>query len=96
MSTPRTVRLSPNDNVVVAVDPVPEGTPAAGVTWMSRWLKVYAAFAALAVSWTANVCPPADFRVTVKGCVPASAAVKVYAAGSAASVSLLLNATVPV
>ena len=32
MSTPRTVRLSPNDNVVVAVDPIPEGASAAGVT----------------------------------------------------------------
>ena len=32
MSTPRTVRLSPNDNVVVAVDPIPEGAAAAGVT----------------------------------------------------------------
>src|SRR5947209_17598561 len=32
MSTPRTVRLSPNDNVVVAVDPIPEGAAAAGAT----------------------------------------------------------------
>ena len=30
MSTLRTVRLSPNDNVVVAVDPIPEGAQAAG------------------------------------------------------------------
>src|SRR2546423_2759770 len=36
MSTPRTVRLSPNDNVVVAVDPIPEGAAAAGVTAPAR------------------------------------------------------------
>ena len=39
MSTPRTVRLSPNDNVVVAVDPVPEGASAAGVTARARVMR---------------------------------------------------------
>jgi altronate hydrolase len=39
MSTPRTVRLSPNDNVVVAVDPVPEGAAAAGVTAKARVMR---------------------------------------------------------
>ena len=39
MSTPRTVRLSPNDNVVVAVDPIPEGTSAAGVTARARVMR---------------------------------------------------------
>src|SRR5947208_7304122 len=32
MSTPRTVRRSPSDNVVVGVDPIPEGAAAAGGT----------------------------------------------------------------
>ena len=32
MATPRTIRLSPDDNVVVAVDTIPQGTAAAGVT----------------------------------------------------------------
>src|SRR5262245_57378208 len=39
MSTPRTVRLSPNDNVVVAVDPIPEGAEAAGVTAKARVMR---------------------------------------------------------
>src|SRR5437763_12252002 len=39
MSTPRTVRLSPNDNVVVAVDPIPEGATAAGVTARARVMR---------------------------------------------------------
>src|SRR5437868_6327727 len=39
MSTPRTVRLSPNDNVVVAVDPIPEGAAAAGVTARARVMR---------------------------------------------------------
>ncbi len=39
MSTPRTVRLSPNDNVVVAVDPIPEGASAAGVTAHARIMR---------------------------------------------------------
>ena len=39
MSTPRTVRLSPNDNVVVAVDPVAEGVSAAGVTARARVMR---------------------------------------------------------
>ncbi len=39
MSTPRTVRLSQNDNVVVAVDQVPEGTAAAGVTARARMMR---------------------------------------------------------
>ena len=39
MSTPRTVRLSPNDNVVVAVDPIPEGASAAGVTARARVMR---------------------------------------------------------
>src|SRR6266567_125518 len=39
MSTPRTVRLSPNDNVVVAVDPIPEGSAAAGVTARARVMR---------------------------------------------------------
>src|SRR5437660_11379617 len=39
MSTPRTVRLSPNDNVVVAVDPIPEGAAAAGVTAKGRVMR---------------------------------------------------------
>ena len=38
MSTPRTVHLSPNDNVVVAVDPIPEGS-AAGVTARARVMR---------------------------------------------------------
>ena len=39
MSTPRTVRLSPNDNVVVAVDPIAEGASAAGVTAKARVMR---------------------------------------------------------
>ena len=39
MSTLRTVRLSPNDNVVVAVDPIPEGSAAAGVTARARVMR---------------------------------------------------------
>src|SRR5947199_3019826 len=39
MSTPRTVRLSPNDNVVVAVDPIPEGATAAGVMARARVMR---------------------------------------------------------
>ncbi len=39
MSTLRTVRLSPNDNVVVAVDPVPEGGSAAGVAARARIMR---------------------------------------------------------
>ena len=39
MSTPRTVRLSPNDNVVVAVDPIPEGSATAGVTARARVMR---------------------------------------------------------
>src|SRR6478735_3322524 len=39
MSAPRTVRLSPNDNVVVAVDPIPEGASAAGVTARARVMR---------------------------------------------------------
>src|ERR1044071_4394949 len=39
MSSPRTVRLSPADNVVVAVDPVAEGASAAGVTAKARVLR---------------------------------------------------------
>ena len=39
MSTPRTVRLSPNDNVVVAVDPIPEGASAAGATARARIMR---------------------------------------------------------
>src|SRR5947199_219092 len=39
MSTPRTVRLYPNDNVVVAVDPIPEGAAAAGVTAKARVMR---------------------------------------------------------
>src|SRR3954452_1283635 len=39
MSTPRTVRLSPSDNVVVAVDPIPEGAAAAGVTARARVMR---------------------------------------------------------
>jgi len=39
MSTPRTVRLSPNDNVVVAVDPIPEGSVTAGVTARARVMR---------------------------------------------------------
>src|SRR3954466_7936907 len=39
MSTPRSVRLSPNDNVVVAVDPIPEGAAAAGVTARARVMR---------------------------------------------------------
>src|ERR1044071_5775057 len=39
MSTPRTVRLSQNDNVVVAVDPIPEGSAAAGVTARARVMR---------------------------------------------------------
>src|SRR5947208_11574622 len=38
MSTPRTVRLSTNGNVVVAVDPIPEGAAAAGVS--AKWRGV--------------------------------------------------------
>jgi altronate hydrolase len=36
MTTPRTVHLSPDDNVVVAVDAVPQGTSAAGATARER------------------------------------------------------------
>jgi altronate hydrolase len=36
MNTPRTIRLSPHDNVVVAVDPVSPGGVAAGVTALAR------------------------------------------------------------
>jgi len=39
MSTPRTVRLSSNDNVVVAVDPIAEGAAAAGVTARTRVMR---------------------------------------------------------
>src|SRR5689334_3307007 len=39
MSTPRTVRLSPADNVVVAVDPIAEGAAAAGVTARARVMR---------------------------------------------------------
>src|SRR6187402_702852 len=39
MNMPRTVRLSPNDNVVVAVDPVAEGASAAGVTARARVMR---------------------------------------------------------
>ena len=39
MSSPRTVRLSPNDNVVVAVDPIAEGASAAGVTARARVMR---------------------------------------------------------
>src|SRR5262245_26912564 len=39
MSTPRTVRLSAADNVVVAVDPVPEGGSAAGVAARARIMR---------------------------------------------------------
>src|SRR5947199_2974385 len=39
MSTPRTVRLYPNDNVVVAVDPIPEGATAAGTTARARVMR---------------------------------------------------------
>src|SRR6059058_1796453 len=39
MSTPRTVRLSPSDNVIVAVDPIPEGAAAAGVTAKARVMR---------------------------------------------------------
>src|ERR1044072_5562072 len=39
MSTPRTVRLSPADNVVVAVDPIAEGASAAGVAARARVLR---------------------------------------------------------
>src|SRR5258707_387186 len=39
MTTPRTVRLSPNDNVVVAVDPIGEGVAAAGVTARARVMR---------------------------------------------------------
>ena len=36
MSTPRTIRLSPEDNVVVAVDQIPADAVAAGVTARER------------------------------------------------------------
>src|SRR5262249_3968780 len=36
MSTPRTIRLSPEDNVVVAVDQIPSGVTAAGVVARER------------------------------------------------------------
>src|ERR1044072_9496427 len=39
MSSPRTVRLSPSDNVVVAVDPIAEGASAAGVTARARVMR---------------------------------------------------------
>src|SRR5258708_3258605 len=39
MTTPRTVRLSPNDNVVVAVDPIGEGVAAGGVTARARVMR---------------------------------------------------------
>jgi altronate hydrolase len=39
MSTPRSVRLSPNDNVVVAVDPIAEGAAAAGVIARARIMR---------------------------------------------------------
>jgi len=39
MNSPRTVRLAPNDNVVVAVDPVAEGASAAGVTARARVMR---------------------------------------------------------
>src|ERR1041385_8343498 len=39
MSSPRTVRLSPSDNVVVAVDPIAEGATAAGATARARVMR---------------------------------------------------------
>ena len=39
MSALRTVRLSPSDNVVVAVDPIAEGASAAGVTARARVMR---------------------------------------------------------
>ncbi len=39
MSSPRTVRLSPSDNVVVAVDPIADGAAAAGVTARARVMR---------------------------------------------------------
>ena len=39
MSNPRTVRLSPSDNVVVAVDPIADGAAAAGVTARARVMR---------------------------------------------------------
>ena len=36
MTAPRTVHLSPDDNVVIAVDAVPQGTAAAGATARER------------------------------------------------------------
>ena len=39
MTTPRTLRLSPDDNVAIAIDLVPQGTLAAGLTVRERILK---------------------------------------------------------
>ena len=39
MSTPRTIRLSPDDNVVIAIDLVNQGTSAAGLTARERILR---------------------------------------------------------
>src|ERR1041385_3574450 len=39
MSTPRTVRLSPNDNAVVAVDHIAEGASVAGVAAKARVMR---------------------------------------------------------
>src|SRR5215208_1735733 len=39
MSTPRTIRLSPDDNVVIAIDLVNQGASAAGLTARERILK---------------------------------------------------------
>jgi altronate hydrolase len=36
MTAPRTIRLAPQDNVVVAVDQVPQGANIAGVTALVR------------------------------------------------------------
>src|SRR3712207_1151097 len=39
MTTPRTIRLSPEDNIVIAIDLVPLGTNVAGLTARERILK---------------------------------------------------------
>ena len=39
MSTPRTIRLSPDDNVVIAIDLVNQGASAAGLTARERILR---------------------------------------------------------
>ena len=39
MSTPRTIRLSPDDNVAIAIDLVNQGSDAAGLTARERILR---------------------------------------------------------